>query len=200
MTNPGTLTWRQLRHECSGEQTGPNGLVATFLKYNGQVVDGVRVNASSFANNFGIPRRTFSRWVRNAAPDLPRNHKTRAVPKTENPELIAELHRRLLSGQPTTGQALADEFGISRSTLTMAAAMVRVSTLDPETRTLDFNTAACRVEESIELIANVEMDLRRVLNPRYYDLGPLDRRRLRKILTEGLTNLNEKETRSGTSS
>src|SRR5690242_9451400 len=109
MVSAKPLTWRQIERECSGIRVGPDGLVATFLRYRGQTVEGVRVNVSSFARYFEIPRRTFTRWVANAAPDidLAKTYTPSGLPKSQNPELLAELRKRLLRGDALTSHALA---------------------------------------------------------------------------------------------
>jgi len=154
---------------------------------------------------FGIDESTFRGWMKEALKSvdttmLHAQPTPRPVPKTRFPELQADLRERILRGEALESPELAERYGLSRSRLHTAAVIARSVVEDPDSSTVDRASMYCRVESSIELISSIETDLKRILNSNIYSLGPIDRRRLRNILNEAASALNEKESENATAS
>jgi len=206
------LTWADIEADVSDYR---EGFVYVFTRYKGVKVEGVRLTMKAFAEHFGIAERTFRRWVQESAraaivaapnkeqtlqpvPELAPVPAPSNRPKTSDPELQAFLLERLRTDQPLESRELAEQFGMSRSSLHTAAVHAKALFEDPDSEVNpDFKSVACRVEKPAELIANIRADLARVFNPDIYStLGALDRKRLRKVLETSLRSLDEREQES----
>jgi hypothetical protein len=198
------LTWADIEADCGDYR---EGFVYVFLKYQGQRVEGVRLTQTAFANHFDIKASTFQGWVKSS---LNRTNTVRtntevtpiitARDRAEEDEHPIERARELARAHPDLSyRQIGPMVGIDESAVRRDP-VIRGIRGDSKVKD-DANSVACRIETPGELIGNIKLDIARLFNSAIYSpLSEIDRRRLRKILNEGLRMVEDQEKEQGDAS